>query len=361
MHDPVLIIAEAGVNHDGSLDDACRMIDVAAEAGADVVKFQTFVPEAVLTARAMKAAYQETNTGEGGTQLDMVRKLALSRDDHRVLADRCARRGVRFMSTAFDMESLDFLSGFGMPAIKIPSGDLTWGAMLLTAARVGPPLIVSTGMATLDEVRDALTVIAFGLTREGDPSGQDDLERAFADGHAALRERVTLLHCTTEYPAPLGSINLRAMTTMAETFGLKVGYSDHSLGQMVAIAAVARGAGVIEKHFTLSRTRPGPDHPASLEPDELAAMVRTIRDVEIALGQSTKAPAPAEMGNLAIARRSLVAARPIRRGEILTPDAITAKRPADGLSPMHQWALLDTAAQRDYAPDDALEAGQGTS
>jgi N-acetylneuraminate synthase len=239
MSEPVLIIAEAGVNHDGSLDDACRMIDVAAEAGADVVKFQTFVPEAVLTARAMKAAYQETNTGEGGTQLDMVRKLALSRDDHRVLADRCDRRGVRFMSTAFDMESLDFLSGLDMPAIKIPSGDLTWGAMLLAAARVGPPLIVSTGMATLDEVRQALTVIAFGLTRDGDPVGPDDLEQAFADGQAALRERVTLLHCTTEYPAPLEAINLRAMTTMAETFNLKVGYSDHSLGQTVAVAGVA--------------------------------------------------------------------------------------------------------------------------
>jgi len=360
MHDPVLIIAEAGVNHDGSLDDACRMIDVAAEAGADVVKFQTFVPEAVLTARAMKAAYQETNTGEGGTQLEMIRKLALSRDDHRVLADRCARRGVRFMSTAFDMESLDFLSGLDMPAIKIPSGDLTWGAMLLAAARVGPPLIVSTGMATLDEVRQALTVIAFALTRDGEPSSPDDLEQAFAEGQAALHERVTLLHCTTEYPAPLEAINLRAMDTMAQTFGLKVGYSDHSLGQTVAVAAVARGACVIEKHFTLSRSRPGPDHPASLEPDELTAMVCGIRDVEIALGRPEKAPAPAELGNLSIARRSLVAARPIRRGEILTPDAMTAKRPADGLSPMDQWRLIGTAAQRDYAPDEALEDGKGT-
>lgn len=364
MSDRVLIIAEAGVNHDGCLDDACRMIDVAAEAGADVVKFQTFVPEAVLTARAMKAAYQEANTGEGGTQLDMVRKLALSRDDHLVLADRCARRDMRFMSTAFDMESLDFLAGLDMPAVKIPSGDLTWGAMLLAAARVGPPLVVSTGMATLDEVREALMVIAFGLTRDADPSGPDELERAFVEGQAALRERVTLLHCTTEYPAPLEAINLRAMDTMADTFGLKVGYSDHSLGQTVAVAAVARGACVIEKHFTLSRVRPGPDHPASLEPDELAAMVRAIREVEIALGRSIKAPAPAEMGNLVIARRSLVAARPIRRGEILTPDAMTAKRPADGMSPMHQWRLIGTAAQRDYAPDDALEepavGGQGT-
>lgn len=361
MADPVLIIAEAGVNHDGSLDDACRMIDVAAEAGADVVKFQTFEPEAVLTARAMKAAYQATNTGEGGTQLEMVRKLALGREDHRVLADRCERRGVRFMSTAFDMGSLDFLATLDMPAIKIPSGDLTWGAMLLAAARVGPPLIVSTGMATLDEVREALKVIAFGLTREGDPASGSDLDRAFADGQSALREKVTLLHCTTEYPAPLEAINLRAMTTMADVFGLRVGYSDHSLGQTVAVAAVARGACVIEKHFTLSRSRPGPDHPASLEPDELAAMVGAIRDVETALGRPEKQPAPAELGNLAIARRALVAARPIRKGQVLTPEMLTAKRPADGLSPMAQWPLIGTAAGRDYAIDDALEApgGQG--
>lgn len=359
MADPVLIIAEAGVNHDGALDDACRMIDVAAEAGADVVKFQTFEPEAVLTARAMKAAYQATNTGEGGTQLEMVRKLALSRADHRVLADRCERRGVRFMSTAFDMGSLDFLATLDMPAIKIPSGDLTWGAMLLAAARIGPPLIVSTGMATLDEVGEALKVIAFGLTRDGDPASESDLDQAFADGQAALREKVTLLHCTTEYPAPLEAINLGAMTTMADAFGLRVGYSDHSLGQTVAVAAVARGACVIEKHFTPSRSRPGPDHPASLEPDELAAMVRAIREVETALGRAEKAPAPAELGNLAIARRALVAARPIRKGEILTPEALTAKRPADGLSPMAQWRLIGTAAGRDYAPDDALEEPRG--
>ena len=359
MSDRVLIIAEAGVNHDGSLDDACRMIDVAAEAGADVVKFQTFEPEAVLTARAMKAAYQATNTGEGGTQLDMVRKLALSRDDHRVLADRCAARGVRFMSTAFDRGSLDFLAGLDMPAVKIPSGDLTWGDMLLAAARVGPPLIVSTGMATLAEVREALSVIAFGLTRDGDPADEADLEAAFVEGQAALRNRVTLLHCTTEYPAPLEAINLRAMTTLVETFGLQVGYSDHSLGLTVPIAAVARGARVIEKHFTLSRSRPGPDHPASLEPDELAAMVRAVREVEFALGRPEKAPDPVERGNAAIARRSLVAARPIRKGETLTPDALTAKRPADGLSPMLQWRLIGTTAQRDYASDDAIGIGEG--
>ena len=362
MPDPVLIIAEAGVNHDGSVVDACRMIDAAAEAGADVVKFQTFVPEAVLTARAMKAAYQETNTGAAGSQLDMVRTLALGRDEHRVLAERCERRGVRFMSTAFDMESLDFLSGFEMPATKIPSGDLTWGAMLLAAARAGRPLLVSTGMASLAEVREALAVIAFGLTREGDPAGPDELEEAFAAGQAALRDRVVLLHCTTEYPAPLGAVNLRAMTTMAETFGLRVGYSDHTLGWTVAVGAVARGACVVEKHFTLRRDRVGPDHAASLEPEELAALVRAIREMEAALGRPEKQAAPAELGNVAIARRSLVAARPIRAGEVLTAAHLTAKRPADGLSPMRQWRLIGTPAARDYAPDEAIEpppGGQG--
>jgi N-acetylneuraminate synthase len=355
MGDPVLIIAEAGVNHDGSLEDACRRVDVAAEAGVDVVKFQSGNPDNVMTVRALKAAYQEANTGEGGTQLDMVRSLMLSREDHHVLADRCARRGVRFMSTAFDMDSLAFLSGLDMPAVKIPSGDLTWGAMLLAAARVGKPLIVSTGTATLEEVHEALAVIAFGLTQDGEPSAPGDLERAWSGGQATLRERVTLLHCTTEYPAPLDAINLRAMGTMADAFGLKVGYSDHSLGVTVPIAAVARGAEVIEKHFTLSRSRPGPDHPASLEPDELAAMVKGIRDVEIALGRPEKQAAPAEVGNLAAARRALVATRSIRRGELLTAEAMTAKRPADGLSPMHQWGLLGQAAQRDYAPDDAID------
>ncbi|GAA0611248.1 N-acetylneuraminate synthase [Brevundimonas kwangchunensis] len=359
MADRVLVIAEAGVNHDGSFDDACRLIDVAAEAGADIVKFQSGNPRNVMTQRAIKAAYQEHNTGSSGTQLEMVASLVLSREEHCGLADRCEKRGVRFMSTAFDIESLHFLAGLRMPAVKVPSGDLTWGSMLLEASRVGLPLIVSTGMATLEEVEDALAVIAFGLTREGVPAGKHDLQRAFQDGQAALRERVTLLHCTTEYPAPLAAINLRAMATLADAFDLPVGYSDHSLGQTVAVAAVARGASVIEKHFTLDRRRQGPDHLASAEPDELAAMIRSIREVESALGSVQKRPAPAEIGNIPIARRALVATRAVRRGETITADAVTAKRPADGLSPMEEWRLIGTIAERDYAFDDAFDPPSG--
>ncbi|MES2835242.1 MAG: N-acetylneuraminate synthase [Pseudomonadota bacterium] len=353
----VFIIAEAGVNHDGSIDDARRMIDVAADAGADAVKFQTFRTDQLVTKRAAKAAYQVANTGEDGGQMEMLRRLELGHSDHAMLADHCRTRGVRFMSTAFDMDSLTLLAGLDMPAVKIPSGDITWGPMLLASARVGRPLIVSTGMADLDDIRDALSVIAFGLTQDGLPGGRDDLAAAFASeaGQAALRQRVTLLHCTTQYPAPLHAVNLRAMDVMAETFGLPVGYSDHTLGITVAIAAVALGAVVIEKHFTLDRTRPGPDHAASLEPEELAAMVRGIREVETALGKPEKAPTPEEAGNRPIARRSLVAARAIAVGEVLTADMMTAKRPADGRSPMDVWGLVGTTATRVYEADEAIE------
>lgn len=356
MNGRTFIIAEAGVNHDGSLADALTMIDVAAAAGADAVKFQTFRADSLVTRRAAMAAYQARNTGEEGGQFDMLRRLELSPADHAALAARCVERGVRFMSTAFDMDSLALLADLDMPAVKIPSGDITWGPMLLAAARLGKPLVVSTGMATLADIRDALAVVAFGLTRPGDPGGADDLEAAFASaaGQTALRERVTLLHCTTQYPAPLEAVNLRAMDLMADAFGLPVGYSDHTLGTTVAIAAVARGATVIEKHFTLDRGRPGPDHAASLEPGELADMVRAIRDVEIALGRAEKGPTPAEAPNLPIARRSLVAARAIAAGETLTAQMMTAKRPADGLSPMAFWSLVGRRASRAYEPDEAI-------
>lgn len=358
MTNRVFVIAEAGVNHDGSLDDALRMVDLAAAAGADAVKFQTFDSAQLATRRAGKAAYQVRNTGADDGQLSMLKALELDRDAHRALAARAAERGVRFMSTAFDLDSLAFLATLDMPAIKIPSGDLTWGPMLLKAARLGRPLIVSTGMATLDEIREALAVIAFALTREGTPSGAAALNAAFADpqAQALLGERVTLLHCTTEYPAPLAAVNLRAMDLMAETFGLPVGYSDHTLGTTVPIAATARGATVIEKHFTLDRTRPGPDHSASLAPGELAVMIAGIRAVETALGEARKEPAPEEIANRSIARRSLVAARAIAVGETFSLDNLTAKRPADGLSPMAIWRLLGQASPRAYAEDEAVEA-----
>lgn len=355
--DRVFVIAEAGVNHDGVLTDALTMVDVAAEAGADAVKFQTFTAEAALTARAMKADYQVANTGQGGNQLEMVKRLELDAAAHDALHARCRDRGIAFLSTAFDMDSLRLLARYDMPAIKIPSGDLTWGPMLLAAARIDKPMLVSTGMATLDEVRDALAVIAFALTRDGDPADLDEARAAFVtpEGEAALRRVVTLLHCTTQYPAPIEAVNLRAMTTLAQTFGLPVGYSDHTLGLTVPVAAVALGARAIEKHFTLDRARAGPDHAASLTPDELAAMVRAIRDTEVALGSPEKAPSAAEAPNRLVARRSLVAARPIAAGETLTADMLTAKRPADGLSPMRSWDIVGTRATRAYAADDAIE------
>ena len=292
MGDRTLIIAEAGVNHNGSLELALRLVDVAASAGADVVKFQTFKAEQLATVEAAKAEYQVANTHAAGSQLEMLRRLELSPADHDALLKRCSDRGIRFMSTAFDAQSLAFLAGLGMPAIKIPSGDITCGPLLLQAARLRQPLIVSTGMSTLADIEQALGVIAFGLTRDGEPTGRADFEAAYAgaEGRAALQSHVTLLHCVTQYPAPPLSVNLRAMDTMAAAFGLPIGYSDHTAGIEVSIAAVARGARVIEKHFTLDRTLPGPDHAASLEPDELARMVTSIRNVEQALGSPIKSP-----------------------------------------------------------------------
>lgn len=357
MLDRTLVIAEAGVNHNGSLELALRLVDVAADAGADVVKFQTFKAEQLATAKAAKAEYQVANTQEAGSQLEMLRRLELAPADHAALLARCHDRGIRFMSTAFDAESLAFLATLDMPAIKIPSGDITCGPLLLQAARLRRPLIVSTGMSTLADIEQALGVIAYGLTQQRAPSGSADFDAAYAsdEGRTALVCHVTLLHCVTQYPAPPEAVNLRAMDTMAAAFGLPVGYSDHTAGIEIAIAAVARGASVIEKHFTLDRTLPGPDHAASLEPDELARMVTSIRNVEQALGSPVKAPAASESGNRPIARRSVVAARAIRRGEPLSAEMLTCKRPGLGISPMDLWSLLGRPAGRDYAPDDAIE------
>jgi N-acetylneuraminate synthase len=356
MSERVLVIAEAGVNHNGSLPLALQLVDAAAHAGADVVKFQTFRAEALATSKASKADYQIANTHQGGSQLDMLRQLELAPEDHQALIERCRARGIRFMSTAFDADSLAFLATLDMPAVKIPSGDITCAPLLLQAARLRQPLIVSTGMSTLADVEHALGVIAFGLTREGDPRGQADFEAAYVDGagQAALRERVTLLHCVTQYPAPPQAVNLRAMDTLASAFGLPVGYSDHTAGLAVCVAAVARGAVVIEKHFTLDRGLPGPDHAASLEPAELTDLIASIRTVEQALGSSIKRPAPAETGNRPVARRSIVAARPIRRGEVLQADMLACKRPGQGLSPMQFWDLLGRVATRDHDVDDPI-------
>lgn len=325
----VYVIAEAGVNHNGSIDRALAMIDCAAAAGANAVKFQTFRAADLVSRHAPKAEYQERATGREQSQLEMVRELELDESAHRRLVDHCQARGIQFLSTPFDPSSVALLQSLGVPLIKVPSGEITNPLLLRAVAATGLPLIVSTGMSTLDEIERALAILD-------------------------ARERVTLLHCTTEYPAPLGEVNLRAMTTMAARFGLPVGYSDHTPGITVPIAAVALGATVIEKHFTLDRALPGPDHAASLEPDELTAMVAAIRATEQALGSAVKGPTAAEMKNLAVARRSLVAARAIRRGEPFTAENLTTKRPGSGVPAMEYDAWLGRLADRDYEPDELI-------
>lgn len=356
MSKPVFVIAEAGVNHNGDVGLALELVDVAAAAGADAVKFQTFQADRLVTRLAEKAQYQVDNTGEAGGQFEMLKRLELSERAHRQLVERCSARGVAFMSTAFDAASLSMLARLGMPAIKVPSGDITCAPLLLQAAQLRQRLIVSTGMSTLTDIEQALGVIAFGLIHNGVPTRRADCEAAYfnPEGRQALARHVTLLHCVTQYPAPPEAVNLRAMDTMAAAFGLPVGYSDHTAGIEIAIAAVARGASVIEKHFTLDRSLPGPDHAASLEPSELTQMVRGIRAVELALGHPVKQPVPAEIGNRAVARRSVVAGRVIAQGERLNLDMLACKRPGDGLSPMEIWGLQGKVATRDYAPDEPL-------
>lgn len=352
------VIAEAGVNHNGSLNQALRLVDAARAAGADAVKFQTFKSEAVVSRFATKAEYQKNTTGSAESQLEMVRKLELLEANHSVLREHCEAIGIQFLSTPFDVGSARFLvHEMAVPLLKIPSGEITNGPFLLDIARFGKPVILSTGMSTLGEVETALGALAFGyLGSEETPS-----EAAFRDtlatdeGLAMLLERVSLLHCTTEYPTPFDQVNLRAMDVLAKAFGLPVGLSDHTPGFAVAIAAVARGASIIEKHFTLDKTLPGPDHRASLEPDELAAMVVGIRQVEQALGTSHKRPSAVEWGNRSIARRSLVAACQVHNGDSWSESNLTAKRPGDGLSPMRYWEMLGRQAERDYGTDEPIK------
>lgn len=354
----VLLIAEAGVNHNGSLERALRLVDIAAEAGVDVVKFQTFKAGAVVSRNARKAAYQLATTDASESQLEMVRKLELTESDHRALLARAEQRGITFLSTPFDLPSVRFLAReLALPTIKIGSGEITNAPLLLETARAKPRIILSTGMSTLAEVGAALGVLAFGYTASADaPPGRDAFQMAFKSdaGKAALRERVSLLHCTTEYPSPAEEANLRAMATLEREFGLPVGLSDHSKGIHIAIAAVALGARIIEKHFTLDRTLPGPDHAASLEPAELAGMVKAVRSVEAALGDGVKRPTSSESKNLSIARKSLVAARAIRPGEEFSSANLTTKRPGDGRSPFDYWSMLGTRAKRGYEEDDVI-------
>lgn len=352
------IIAEAGVNHNGREDLAFELVKAAHDAGVDIVKFQTFKASKLVTATARQAEYQQNNTRKTESQLAMLNRLELTYEAHHRLLAYCRQLGIEFLSTAFDSDSLAFLvDELKLATLKIPSGELTNAPFVLAHARTGCKLIVSTGMATLAEVEAALGVIAFGLitSRDAVPS-----ESAFAaaytsaEGQAALTRNVTLLHCTSEYPAPLHEINLRAMDTMAAAFGLPVGYSDHSAGITVPIAAVARGAALIEKHFTLDRNMEGPDHLASLEPDELTSMVQAIRTVELALGNGRKGPQPSEIKNKAIARKSLVAGREIKAGEIFSMENIEIKRPGTGSSPYRYWSILGKPAQYNYREGDVI-------
>lgn len=350
------VIAEAGVNHGGDADVAARLVDAAADAGADAVKFQTFRADDLVTPSAPAAAYQRASAG-ATTQREMLAALELAPEIHETLAARAAARGIDFLSTPFDLGSLRLLTErLGMRTIKVGSGDLTNAPLLLAAARAADRLIVSTGMATLDEVREAVGVVAFGFAGDDAPSRRAFAEAArSAAGREAVAARLTLLHCTSAYPAPAAEANLRAMATLREACGCAVGYSDHTLGTHVAVAAVALGATVIEKHLTLDRASRGPDHAASLEPTEFAAMVRAIREVGAALGSGDKAPTASERDTAAVARRSLVAARAIRAGATIGHEDVAVKRPGTGRTPMDAFDVVGRAATRDHAPDDPLE------
>ncbi len=358
MPNSTFVIAEAGVNHNGSLDLARKLIDVAADAGADAVKFQTFQAEKLASRSAPKADYQIATTGGEQSQYEMLKQLELSEDAHWKLLEYSRARGIEFMSTAFDIDSLHFLARkIGIKRVKLPSGEITNGPFLLEAATLDLPLILSTGMSDLADIRRALGVIAFGLLGEKAPpsAGRFDAALASEQGQRLLKTKVVILQCVTEYPAPIADANLRAMNTIANEFGLPVGYSDHTLGMSASLAAVALGATMIEKHFTLDSSMPGPDHRASLEPDDFKNLVRGIREVEASLGDGRKVPVAAELKNMAVARKSLAAARPIKKGEAFTPDALTIKRPGTGRSPIEYWSLLGTTAERDYRPDEMIE------
>ncbi len=330
-----LIIAEAGVNHNGSLELAKLLVDAAADARVDYVKFQTFEAENLVTKSAKQAEYQKKNIGDSNnSQYQMLKNLELSYADHEVLIEYCKQKGVRFFSTAFDLESIDYLASLDLPLWKIPSGEITNYPYLRKIALQGKPVVLSTGMCDVADIKNALDIlIKFGLTKR----------------------QITILHCNTEYPTPFEDVNLRAMRTINEEFGVKVGYSDHTQGIEVPIAAVALGAEVIEKHFTLDRNLPGPDHKASLEPDELKAMVSAIRNIEQAMGDGEKKVTVSEGKNIAIARKSIVAACPIKKGEILFEENLTVKRPGTGISPMRWEEIVGTIAIRDYNEDELIE------
>lgn len=330
--DRILIIAEAGVNHNGDINLAHRLIDAAKNAGADIVKFQTGKPENVISRFAEKAEYQKRNTGCREGQLDMVRKVMLSFEAFTELKKHCEAVGIGFLSTPFDLESIDFLQKLGCDMWKIPSGEVTNYPYLARIAETGKDIILSTGMCRMDEIDAAYHIL-----------------------HEKGGREISLLHCTTQYPAPFESVNLRAMLTLRDKFQCPVGYSDHTVGAEVSVAAAALGASILEKHFTLDRGMEGPDHKASLEPDELTRMITQVRHIEVALGDGEKKPADEEIPNLTIARKSIVAKRNIRKGEIFSAENITTKRPGNGISPMLWNEVMGMKAIKDFSEDDLIE------
>lgn len=335
MSNHTLIIAEAGVNHNGSLDIAKQLVDAAVDAGVDIIKFQTFKADKLVSKDAKKAEYQKQNIGDGDdSQYQMLKKLELSESDHQELVAYCHQKGIRFWSTAFDIESIDFLHSLELGLWKIPSGEITNYPFIKKIALLHEPVIMSTGMCDEDDIRNALDVLLKnGLTKD----------------------QITILHCNTQYPTPMKDVNLKAMLTIKHDFETAVGYSDHTRGIEVPIAAVALGAEVIEKHFTLDRNMAGPDHKASLEPQELKAMVQAIRNIESALGTGIKQVSESERGNIAVARKSIVASTYIKKGETLTDSNLSVKRPGTGISPMLWETIVGTKATKDYQPDQQIQ------
>ena len=327
----IRMIAEAGVNHNGSIELAKQMVDQARAAGVDYVKFQTFQPETLVSRFAEKAEYQKETTGSGGSQLEMLQKLALTQEDFRELKGYCDKVGVGFLSTPFDLDSIDFLETLDMDFWKIPSGEITNLPYLVRIAHTGREIVMSTGMCRETDIEAAVTA----LRQNG--AGE-----------------ITLLHCNTQYPTPMEDVNLRVMDTLRRHFGVPVGYSDHTIGIEVPIAAAALGATVIEKHFTLDKTMEGPDHRASLEPDELQAMVAAVRNVERALGSGEKQPSESEKENIGIVRKSIVALREIKEGELFTESNLTVKRPGTGISPMHWFDVIGKRAHKAYKVDEMI-------
>lgn len=327
----VFVIAEAGVNHNGDINNAKKLVDVAVSAGADAVKFQTFKAENIVCKNAEKAEYQKNTTGVEENQFSMLKKLELTEDMHRELQAYCLERNIMFLSTPFDLESIKYLDKAGIEIMKIPSGEITNYPYLVKMAETGKPIILSTGMSELNEVERAVEILR--------QNGAKD---------------ITVLHCNTEYPTPFADVNLKVMLTIKDKLKLKVGYSDHTMGIEVPIAAVAMGANVIEKHFTLDKNMDGPDHKASLEPQELKAMVSAIRNIEKAMGNGIKSPSCSEKKNISIIRKSIVAKKPICKGEIFTEDNLTVKRPGNGISPMCWNDLMGKMASKDFEIDEMI-------